>query len=738
MRNSIRQLFRPAFLLLFFGVSSLSLITGSFAVAAHETHHQKQASFEAGPRGIVQVSWPVENVSRVVSAGYPDSFGLSAFLNRVSPTPVTRQSRQCLRTSFLGLDVDDAFAFDVDEDIHLDILLDNDDGGQLFYSYDANGVAEPIRSLDHAAETGQTQSWYRLTLPRARFANRGMDGTDIAFVAAGAFAVDYIDMPSAFTICDIKISRSNTTQSPQQFGELAVQITGANPALRIGIYDASGRAALPGPMAVPVQFYERSRRQIQFHTFLAADNPQPWPVNNHYFFYIAGKYQDRLPVRKYTLVASKGPEYRMQVTNFTVRAGATTKLDLTLKPWANMPSKGWYTGDVHIHIPRSSAAANKNALAFLAAEGLHVSNLLQLTNPAQSHFGQYAYGDAGRAADGNHTIVPGSEGPRTAHRGHTIALDIETPITDDDQYFLYHTFFEAYRKQGATTGYAHVGSGEFHDEIGLALDVPYDLVDFVEIMQNGSLRTGVWYDFLNMGFRLSAAAGSDFPYFDQPGSVRTLAHINGPFSPDAWFSALKKGHSFATTAPMLEFTVEGQGMGGTVDVTNTPELNVTGRAIINPDFGALDELSVVYCGDVIAAASAADNRLDLNIAAKIAGKVGWVALVARGPGQVAAHSTPVYLTDSAGNSWCPNKAKAQAEKTISQLDAFLDAPIIVNNELEYWELDGLEAQFDAQKPALTKHVSVVKAYYRRMISLLDEALPNSKPPSVSLHQLQRQ
>ena len=94
------------------------------------------------------------------------------------------------------------------------------------------------------------------------------------------------------------------------------------------------------------------------------------------------------------------------------------------------------------------------------------------------------------------TAYAAVEGPRTAQRGHTISLNIQRPIQDPDNYFLYHCFLKAYAEQNAINGYAHVGSEEFNASWGLALDVPPGLVDFVEIMQNSSLRTGFWTEFM--------------------------------------------------------------------------------------------------------------------------------------------------------------------------------------------------------------------------------------------------
>ena len=49
---------------------------------------------------------------------------------------------------------------------------------------------------------------------------------------------------------------------------------------------------------------------------------------------------------------------------------------------------------------------------------------------------------------------------------------------------------------------------------------------------------------LNLGFRLTAAAGSDTPWGSTIGEVRTYVHTGAQFDVDTWFRNLKAGHTF--------------------------------------------------------------------------------------------------------------------------------------------------------------------------------------------------
>jgi hypothetical protein len=98
--------------------------------------------------------------------------------------------------------------------------------------------------------------------------------------------------------------------------------------------------------------------------------------------------------------------------------------------------------------------------------------------------------------------VSGQEDPRTGRRGHTLHLNIADRARDVDRYFLYHELFARLRAGGSVSGYAHVGSDWFGESAGLALDVPFGIVDVVEVLQAYRLRIHPWYDFLTVHFRM--------------------------------------------------------------------------------------------------------------------------------------------------------------------------------------------------------------------------------------------
>jgi TolB protein len=104
----------------------------------------------------------------------------------------------------------------------------------------------------------------------------------------------------------------------------------------------------------------------------------------------------------------------------------------------------------------------------------------------------------------------------------------------------------------------------------LPIDVALGKLDYMEIVGFSDHRStaDVWYKLLNLGFRIPAGAGTDAtadyaaPIRGQVGMDRVYAWVpEWPLSVELWFEALKKGRTFATNGPLIEFTLGGQRIG---------------------------------------------------------------------------------------------------------------------------------------------------------------------------------
>ncbi len=684
-----------------------AVILAGWTATAHEY---------AGPQGSVAVDWSVPHVNRIESASYGDAFGIEASVKMGFPENELIDGRECVSGSLFLFDVADDFAFDIDETVQVEILFDRRRSTGFWISYDRNAKSEPLREIRFGPAEDDWLT-YTVELDRARFANRGESGTDFAIAGLSAMWPGIPDENHRIVICELTIKRSFDTVPPQSFGDLMLRVTDssgeATPA-RIGLYDRTGRMPLPAADALPIRNYADFTRQV----FLRATHQKipPWPHDNRHIFYVDGEYATELPEGEYTLVVSKGPEYKLALRKFLITENETASVTVSLDRWIDMPAAGWYSGDDHVHMIRGRAD-NATIGSIMQAEDLHVGNLLQMGNPAGTHFDQYAFGDDGRYMSGNYALVPGVEDPRTAVRGHTISLNIAEVVRDADFYLQYDRIFDAYRDQGGLSGYAHVAGELFNVGRGLALDVPLGAVDFVEVMQDGLLATELWYEFLNLGFSLIPTAGSDFPYIGVPGAERNYVYLGDRYSVDAWYERLREGSTFVTNGPMLTLEVNGQPMGSTIEIGQGDALEISAYVAANPTVERLDRLEVVAHGDVVAVAEevSADNSISLILSLP-ADRGMWIAARAYGRDHAAAHTAPVYVVVDDSGFVKRHSAADIIGRMLARLDEFDAVQVDIDSELETWSVEApLNEMLKAQRGDILQKVEEARSIYRNML-----------------------
>ena len=91
--------------------------------------------------------------------------------------------------------------------------------------------------------------------------------------------------------------------------------------------------------------------------------------------------------------------------------------------------------------------------------------------------------------------------------------------------------------------------------------------DAVEFLVHASFQHLEYYRYLNGGYRLPLAGGTDKMDSGVPvGLYRTYAYIppDEPFTYDSWCKALRSGNTFLSGGPLLRFTVNGQPIGSTL------------------------------------------------------------------------------------------------------------------------------------------------------------------------------
>jgi hypothetical protein len=387
------------------------------------------------------------------------------------------------------------------------------------------------------------------------------------------------------------------------------------------------------------------------------------PSCTHSCSYIRGETQVKLPVGTVYLEVSKGFEIRPVRKTIEVKPDTDTLVVEVEKvlPWRE---KGWVTADTHVHF-----LSPMSALLEGAAEGVNVVNLLasqwgELMTNVGDFDGQNTWGSREAGGDGEHLVRVGTEN-RQHVLGHISLLGYDgaviTPLTTggpdesamgDSVDTLLIEWAQQCRRQGGlvvvphfpnpraehaaaiVTGHVDALEMTSWDEHYLGID-PYSLSD--------------WYRYLNCGYLVPAVGGTDkMKASTAVGTVRTYARLlpETDFTYDAWKAAIRRGETFVTYGPLLEFSVDGQPMGSRIAMSASGGMVDVAwevRSVIMP----ISRVELVVNGE-IRESVAVDGSAAAGTWRVRVDRSAWMALLVRGhqpgkPEMIAAHSSAVMV-----------------------------------------------------------------------------------------------
>ena len=458
--------------------------------------------------------------------------------------------------------------------------------------------------------------------------------------------------------------------------------TGQMTPVRVKIIDLNGIAVSPPEAAIAVMWGP-------------SDQARGYASLPDSSFYVDGSFDMKVEPGTYTIKISKGYEYLSLQEKLNLDEDRNISRTYLMKRWIDMPSRGWYSSDDHIHL-RRSPRENPLILRWIAAEDIHIGNLLWMGDFWTSVYSQYAFGEEGRYQEGNYLLVPSQEEPRTPEIGHTISMGADDRVRFRSEYYLYDKVFDRIHELNGVSGYAHQGMS-FHGYRGMTLDIPRNRIDFLELLQfcvaGGPLHVKHYYHFLDLGFKITAAAGSDFPWcgrgprfgvaYEGPriGDVRFYTYMGDEFSYEAWMNNLKAGHTFVSSGPILEFTVNNKLPGDELDVSAGTPLKIIAKAYGNTEQIPLRNLEIIGHGKVLAKVDAGDveqNTEQLQIELTLPVDHGiWIAARCSASVTQMAHTTPVYIRVN-GGSFCNLETKDNylvlSEEYLKEIETELDNP----------------------------------------------------------------
>ncbi|NLX43889.1 MAG: CehA/McbA family metallohydrolase [Chloroflexi bacterium] len=407
----------------------------------------------------------------------------------------------------------------------------------------------------------------------------------------------------------------------------------------------------------------------------------------HRSSYINGETTLDLPLGRVYLEVSRGFEIRPQRRVLEIgRDTRSVVIELErVLPWR---ARGWVSADTHVHF-----LSPMSALLEGSGEGVNVVNLLasqwgELMTNVGDFDGRNTWGSRETGGDGEHLVRVGTEN-RQHVLGHISLLgysgNIIAPMTTggpdesalgDPIEVLLTEWARQCRQQGGLVILPHFPNPRAEHAAAI---IEGD-IDGIEMTSWGDLYSGIspyslsdWYRYLNNGYLVPAVGGTDkMDAATAVGTVRTYARIAGdaPFTYQSWMDAVRRAETFVTYGPLVEFSVDGQPMGGRINMSpqgGTVDITWESASVTIPMSRAELIVNGTIRESVAIDAWQASGMWRIPVE-----RSSWVALLIRGhyadrPEIVAAHTTPV-MVEVAGS---PFYSAADAVTILEQIEGAL-------------------------------------------------------------------
>jgi hypothetical protein len=582
------------------------------------------------------------------------------------------------------------------------------------------------RLSEHPLRPGRRQK-ARLALPPGAGFNAidELDGLalDLGQVITAYRALEYDPAEWASGAADVQPAASDTHAIVEYTAHPAARLHetqgGHTDAADLGALRAAGRleAVPPAERPVRLRVIDKATRQpvaCRLHLHGAAGENLPprghhrkvnpyWFEDNYGEFqngrnaysYIDGECLVDAPLGQVFIEASRGYEvlpYRGQVSVTPDTDELTIELKHAL-PWRQA---GWVTADTHVHF-----ISPQTALLEGAAEGVNVVNLLasqwgEMFSNVGDFDGRSVLGAKDFGGQGEFLVKVGSEN-RQQVLGHVSLLGYNGQIIHPlctggpseaalgDPLEVSMAEWEARcRQQGGLVVMPHAPDPQ-GERVANIVD---GLVDAIEMCtfnpydaQVSQVGLADWYRYLNLGYHLPVAGGSDKMAASMLlGGIRTYAQLAGrPFTYDNWMSAVRAGNTFVTVGPLAHLSVEGLAPGQVLRLpAGGGQVNLSWR--VESALVPIEQVEVVVGGRAVdgshTAAAGSAPYLASGTARVSVRNSTWIALRVRGslrrrPRDIAAHTSAVQVLVGDRPIFSPSEAGAvlrQIEGVLAYVD----------------------------------------------------------------------
>ncbi|MCI0378453.1 MAG: CehA/McbA family metallohydrolase [Gemmataceae bacterium] len=414
-------------------------------------------------------------------------------------------------------------------------------------------------------------------------------------------------------------------------------------------------------------------------------------------FYCDKSAEFELPTGTYRLRAFRGPEYKAVTRELTIEAGRTLDLNVALERWTHAAKSGWISGENHIHANYGYGQwynTPESMLLQCGGEDLRICNLVVANSDTDGIFDRAFFRGRPDPLSTTDTLLYWNQEFRSTLWGHMTLVNLRqvvepvmTGFKDTTNPWDVPTNADVADRthwQKGHVNYTHPVQNPVkpfenpYAAKGLPIDVALGKIDSLDLNNAYAGTVPIWYRLLHCGFRLPPSAGTDVflnrIFSNLPGGDRVYVHVGGVKADKDglyadWIDGLKKGRSFVSNGPMLEFTVDGKSVGEVVKIAAPKSL----KARIRVDSHLpLDKAELIVNGKVAPMPPWPKNsvsgvmEMDVDVM-----QSGWIALRASGPGHpdsplpaLYAHTAPIYVEVAS----VPTRSRADALFFLNWID----------------------------------------------------------------------
>ena len=446
------------------------------------------------------------------------------------------------------------------------------------------------------------------------------DGTKIAFISnssdddRGNLQLAFQTFPGGAKQ-EIHIASRRYLRPHVQLDVQVLDEQGSSTLARISVTDAAGRFCAPiGNWIHADDGFDRSQRPFEAHYFYNR-------------FHDADHGDLEVPMGKLTIEISRGPRYVPETREVLVTKTGVPSQTIRLRLVGAIDDRSghWMSSDLHVHGNYGGTYKNDRYALVDQAEGEDVDIANNLVVNKEQRFPDIAlFEQPNNLRDPDHQIVRGQEF-HTSYWGHRGILHLQDHLllpgyagypntAAASLYPMNADVYDMAHAQGALVGAVHPFDEEpnpfalpaqtITDE--LPIDVALGKLDYMEVVgfSDHKSTAAVWYRLLNLGFRIPAGGGTDAtanyaaPIRGMVGFDRVYTWVPAwPSTLETWTDGLKRGRTFATNGPLINFTLNGEIVGSELKL-DAPQTAVPFTARLR-SIVPVDHLEIVCNGKVV-------------------------------------------------------------------------------------------------------------------------------------------